>query len=227
MAVCLLLAGCLLPQVELHSGVCGEPAAPALRPRQVHLLAARAAEHREPWSCNLEHQRAARPAGAARARRGAGSIGPTPVCVCEWEGGRLCAAQEGCRKLGGGRLAAAARQSSGKRPRATTDPETNRADAQLEGCETRSSSARGGGEETRGHLGHGEGVEAEAIHWPREEVQSMALVQESDVEALLEHLASTYFEKHGEIATEADLKVWGECLRSMRVDCTEVTHPSS
>ena len=70
------------------------------------------------------------------------------------------------------------------------------------------------------------GVEAEAIHWPREEVQSLALVQEGDVEALLQHLASTYYEKHGELATEADLKLWGECLRSMRVDCTEVTHAS-
>jgi len=369
MVAWVLLAGCLLPRVALHGSVCGELAAPALRPRQAHLLAARAAEHREPWSCTLQHQRSAGPGASAqptpvaqaqaqraplaaapgappqapppaaqrepqlgkggpektasgapsngtdnsvgsgaenqdtgkradsatadkgangadslesleqekqlawkkekrrkqireaqrrfrarlaqekqlarkkekrrkqireaqrrfrdrlaRARRGAGSTGPAPVCERTCEGGRRCAAQEGCRKLGDlGQLAPAAGQGRGKRPRAGTAPGMNGGDGQQEGCETRSSSSQGGGEETRGHGG---GAEAEAIHWPREEVQSLALVQEGDVEALLQHLASTYYEKHGELATEADLKLWGECLRSMRVDCTEVTHAS-
>jgi len=67
---------------------------------------------------------------------------------------------------------------------------------------------------------------AKKLHWSREEVKSEALVQDDDVPTLLEHLKRIYHEKHGKRATEKDLSVWDACLRSLRVDCTEVVKHS-
>jgi hypothetical protein len=111
----------------------------------------------------------------------------------------------------------------GNGDRGTGDARRRAGAARQEDCETKRSSRGVGGQDSRRDDGRGGTADAEAVHWSREEVRSEALVQEGDVKALLEHLANTYQEKHGERATEDDLRVWGECLRSMRVDCTEVT----
>jgi hypothetical protein len=114
-------------------------------------------------------------------------------------------------------------RAAGSGDRGTGDARKRAGAALQEDCETKGTSSQGvGGQDQRRDDGRGGPADAEAVHWSREEVRSAALVQEGDVKALLEHLANMYHEKHGERATEDDLRVWGECLRSMRVDCTEV-----
>ena len=114
-------------------------------------------------------------------------------------------------------------RAAGNGDRGTGDARRRTGAARQGDCETQRRSSRGvGGQDPLRVDGSGGTADAEAVHWSREEVRSEALVQEGDVKALLEHLANTYKEKHGERATENDLRVWGECLRSMRVDCTEV-----
>ena len=114
-------------------------------------------------------------------------------------------------------------RAAGNGDRGTGDARRRAGAARQDDCETKRRSSRGVvGQDSRRDDGRGGTADAEAVHWSREEVRSEALVQEGDVKALLEHLANTYQEKHGERATEDDLRVWGECLRSMRVDCTEV-----